>query len=85
MKSITIHNLDDELETLILEKSKKEGQSLNKTIQNLLRKALGIKNKENDDFKQEYMEFYGIWSDEDKKEFNEKIADLNRVQPEDWE
>lgn len=44
MKSITIHNIDDELEAIIREKSKKEGKSLNKIIQDLLRKALGIKN-----------------------------------------
>ncbi|MBN2441245.1 MAG: hypothetical protein JXJ04_07855 [Spirochaetales bacterium] len=84
MKSITIHNLDDELETLIREESKKEGKSLNKTIQNLLRKALGLKNRENEVVNEEYQEFYGIWTDEDEKEFNENIADLNKVQPEDW-
>lgn len=37
MKSITIHKLDDSLETLLIERAKSEGQSLNKTI-NIVRR-----------------------------------------------
>ena len=49
MKSITIHNLDDKLDSLIREKAKKQGISLNKTIKTLLRKSLGLgKNIEKD-------------------------------------
>ena len=40
MKSITIHNLDETLENLIKERAKKQGKSLNKTIQALLNEAL---------------------------------------------
>lgn len=36
MKSITIHGLEDPLNTLIREKARQEGLSLNKTIKLLL-------------------------------------------------
>lgn len=42
MKSITIHNLDDPLYTLIRVKAKNEGLSLNKAIKKLLADALHL-------------------------------------------
>jgi predicted HicB family RNase H-like nuclease len=84
MKSITIHNLDDELDALIREKSKKEGKSLNKTIQSLLKQSLGLQ-KEKNDYRNEYIEFFGIWTEEDEKEFMKNTAELNQVNSGDWE
>ncbi|MDH5718148.1 MAG: hypothetical protein OEZ22_10975 [Spirochaetia bacterium] len=84
MKSITIHNIEDELEALIVEKSKKEGTSLNKTIKKLLRKALNISKDEDTSFSN-FSEFLGIWEEEEYKEFETKISDFEKIEKEDWQ
>ena len=83
MKSITIHNLEDSLDSLIREKAKKQGLSLNKTIQLLLKKALGLSTSptENNDF----LDFVGVWSKNDEKIFNKNIQSLNEINKLDWE
>lgn len=85
VKSITIHNLDDSLDTLIRKKAKKNGLSLNKTIQLLLKESLGLKTKEISDHKNDFIDLCGVWNEKDKKEFQENTADLNEINEMDWE
>jgi hypothetical protein len=85
MKSITIHNLDDSLEALIDEKAKKSGNSLNKTIQLLLKQALGLNSKYNNNNKEEFLDFFGVWSKKDEIEFNRKTRDFSKIDKVDWE
>ncbi len=85
MKSITIHNLDDSLDTLIRKKAKKNGLSLNKTIQMLLKESLGLKTKEVFNHKSDFVELCGAWNEKDKIDFQEKVSDLNEVNEMDWE
>lgn len=83
MKSITIHQLDDTLASRIQEEANKTGHSINKTVKRLLAESLGItiKPKKKNDFS----EFYGVWSDKEAKEFNKIIEDsFERIDPEDW-
>ena len=84
MKSITIHGLDDELDREIRENAKNQGTSLNKTIKRLLKKALGIKSPTEPDYRSEFMDLFGVWSEEDYREFIESTEDFNVVNPEDW-
>ena len=84
MKSITIHGLDDELDREIREKAKNQGTSLNKTIKRLLEKALGLKSTKKPNHKDEFMDLFGVWSEEDYLEFFKSIEDFNTADPEDW-
>ncbi len=84
MKSITIHNLDDKLDSLIREKAKKQGMSLNKTIKLLLKKSLGLDKNSENDHKNDFLDLFGIWSKKDLNEFNKKIKDLREVNINDW-
>ncbi len=84
MKSITIHSMDDELDKEIREKAKNQGTSLNKTIKRLLEKALGLKSTKEPSHKDEFMDLFGVWSEEDYLEFTESIKDFNIADPEDW-
>ena len=43
MSSITLHNLEESLYALLKQKARKEGKSLNRTIQELLAESLGPK------------------------------------------
>lgn len=83
MKSITIHGLDEELEKLIKRRAKSERTSVNKIVKELLGKALGIggNKKDNGD---EFIDLFGIWTEDDEKIFAAAIKDLEIINPSDW-
>ena len=68
----------------IREKSKNDNTSLNKTIQSLLKKALGLSTKLDNNHEDEFADFLGVWSKKDKNDFNKNINDLNRIDESDW-
>jgi len=84
MKSITIHNLEDSLDSRIREKAKKQGTSLNKTIQLLLKQALGLKPKQKNDNKDDFTDLFGVWSKKDENDFSKSTGDFNRIDESDW-
>lgn len=84
MKSITIHNLDDPLNTLIREKAKTEGLSLNNTIKKLLAEALGLAPKKGEGRGKDFLDLFGVWSGEEVKEFNKQAGDFEKIDQEDW-
>lgn len=68
MKSITIHNLEQELGNLIRKKAAVSGTSLNKTIKELLRISLGI---DKTGTKRNSLDrFFGVWSKKEAEEFD---------------
>ena len=83
MKSITIHNLDDEVASRIEQHAKETGLSLNKTIKQLLRKALNISSDNKS--KTSFQEFVGVWNQDDLESFESATSDLGRVDDSDWE
>jgi plasmid stability protein len=84
MKSITIHNLDDPLDSLIREKAKKEGLSLNNTIKKLLAESLGLSPKKGEERKRDFLDLFGVWSDRDVQDFKKRIIDLEKIDPGEW-
>jgi hypothetical protein len=85
MKSITIHGLDGKLYERIKEKAKRQGLSLNKTIKNLLEKSLGIKNHDGTNHREDFIEFCGVWTEAESKEFAGVIEDFEKINPGDWQ
>jgi len=83
MKSITIHGIDKETENLIKKRAKSESTSVNKIVKALLAKALGI-DKDKHDNREEFLDLFGIWTEDDKRIFFEAIKDLEHIHPEDW-
>jgi len=84
VKSITIHNLDDSLETLIAQKAREKGLSLNKTVKLLLGQALGIQPGDHGNRRADFAEFSGLWSKTDQKQFEKKTEALRQVDAQDW-
>lgn len=83
MKSITIHGIDEKTEKLIKKRAKSEDTSVNKVMKGLVAEALGIdKNKQ--DNREEFLALFGVWTEDDGKQFFEAIKDLETVHPEDW-
>ena len=83
MKSITIHGVDKETEKLIKKRAKSEGKSVNKIVKGLLAKALGI-DKGKYDNREEFLDLFGIWTEDEERSFFEAIKDLEQIHPEDW-
>lgn len=83
MKSITIHGLDEELENILKERAKSEDKSVNKIVKELLRKALGI-GVQRKNHKDEFLDLFGVWTEQDERIFTESIGDLETVIAGDW-
>jgi hypothetical protein len=84
MKSLTIHGIDDQLEQLIQKKAEISGLSLNKTIKQLLRSALGIDNSGKEKKRVQLMELFGTWTKRQGEEFDKNIIDFEKVNKADW-
>lgn len=81
MKSITVHNLDNELHNGIKEHAQMYGLSLNKTIKKLLKKSLGISTTKK---KNDFSKFVGVWSDKEFKEFEKNTQQFEVIDEEEW-
>ena len=84
MKSITIHGLEDPLDSIIRQRAKRNKTSLNKTIKQLLAEALGLKPELNENHREDFLDLFGVWSKADMIEFTNNIKDFERIDPEDW-
>ncbi len=84
MKSISIHGLDDTLDGMIKEKALKQGLSINKTIKKLLEEALGIRPKDSSVKDQVFSDLFGIWNQDDLKDFEVSTSDFNQIDEKDW-
>jgi hypothetical protein len=84
MTSITIHGLEDPLDSLIREKARQQGISLNKTIKQLLAESLGI-SKDIKKSQHDFADLCGVWSSEDLKEFTHNTQEFSVTDPKDWE
>ena len=82
MKSITLHNINDSMERLITKKAKEKGLSLNKTIKQLLEQSLGMGSQEHGN---DFIEFLGLWSRADDKEFQHTTQSFRKVNSQDWQ
>lgn len=84
MKSITIHNIDKDINEKLNELARKKEMSLNKTIKFLLRKALNLEKNFNEERKKNLSEFCGIWSQKDLESFRNATEDFEKVVEEEW-
>jgi hypothetical protein len=85
MKSITIHGIDDPLAKLIKSKAQSEGLSINKTVKKLLEESLGVKPRNKGINRSDFEEFFGIWSESERIEFEDRTDELKNVNYEDWQ
>jgi len=83
MKSISVHGIDDEIEKKIGERAKAEGKSVNKTVKELIAKALGLGDKPPDD-RAMFEDLSGVWTEAEEREFLDSIADLETTDEKDW-
>ncbi len=82
MSQITLRDIPNELETYIRTLSQQNGQSLNKTVLDLLKKSTGVlqdKKKRRD-----LSSLSGTWNDDNVKEFEKNTAFFETFDSEIW-
>lgn len=84
MKSLTIHALDEQLAEQIKRRAQELSISMNELIKRLLAESLGIKAPATPPHKGDFAGFCGAWTDDDVQAFEERVADMERIDPEDW-
>lgn len=82
MSSITIHSIDGDLDRRLAEEAKKRKRSKNALVKDLLARSLGLPMDGVPD--DEYSEFCGLWSDEERREFEAAIADNEAIDEAAW-
>ncbi len=84
MKSITVRDIDEQLDRMLRSKARTEGFSLNQTIKKILAEALGSYDCHKNGEKQDFSEFCGLWSEDDLSEFEKAAADFEQIYEGDW-
>lgn len=81
--AFTVHGMDQELEVKLTQRAKREGISRNQLVKQLLARAMGYSdmNSEDDD----YQEFLGCWTQEEKDAFDKVQLENQRIDDEDWQ
>ena len=82
MASITLHNLDSELEQRIRETARRNHTSLNQTIKTILREALHLDKPESK--KADFSDLAGTMTEDQAREFEEINSSFSQVDRELW-
>jgi hypothetical protein len=82
-RSVTIHGLDESVYELLKDRARAQGQSLNKTTTGLLHQALGVQAGKAD-HRSDFLDLFGTWTPEHRREFEQAAADLRPIDPRDW-
>lgn len=78
--TISLRNLPAEVESAILETSRREGISLNKATIRILEESIHKPGKNH-----EFDEFLGGWSKKEADAFDAAVAEMRQVEAVDWE
>lgn len=85
MNSITLHNIPSSLYGLLKQKARRDGKSLNRTIQGLLAEALGLHGDKGGRARRDvYDEICGSLPAEEMARMLEAEKDFEKIDPEDW-
>lgn len=81
MKQLSIRNVGPELAAALEDERRRRGTSLNRTVLELLRQAVGLSRLP---FDNGLKELAGSWSEEELREFEEATAIFEEVDEELW-
>ncbi len=86
MSQLTIRGFDKRLDRRIRELARREGLSLNRAVLRLLRRGAGLEDgaPSSQIVGSSLDDLIGTWSDEEAREFNEAVADLETIDEAMW-
>ncbi len=79
---LTVRGVPEDLSRALEDEKRRQGESLNQTVINLLRRALGLEG--GGSYDNGLSQLAGTWSDEDLREFEEATSFLGEVDEELW-
>ena len=79
--AFTVHGVDPELDRRLDARARRDGISKNQLVKSLLARAMGLEPRPEQD---DYREFVGLWSTEEREDFERRIADNDRVIEGEW-
>lgn len=82
MSQITLRKLPENVERQIRRIARETGTSINKTIIDLLKKSLGLRDTENK--MRDLSDLAGAWSEEEVREFEENTQVFEHIDEEIW-
>jgi hypothetical protein len=82
MSSITIHSLDTELDSKLTAEARRRKTSKNRLVKEILARSLGMPEKGR--YADDYREFCGVWTVEERAAFERGQGDNSRIDDEDW-
>jgi len=82
MPSITLHNLDPEIERAVRERAREQRTSLNRTIQRILKESLGLDKKPIK--KCDFSDLAGTWTKKEALEFEKATGVFSKIDTEMW-
>ena len=87
LNQLTLRGFEPELERRIRDLARREGISLNQAVLRLLRKGAGLAREKRDDedaVGHSLDHLFGTWTDEQAREFEEAIRDLESIDESLW-
>lgn len=85
MKSLTLHNIDEPLLALVKEKAKEQKKSANQFLKELIEKSLGYKKPSFPPYYNDFKDLCGMWTHEDRTEFENNTKDFEEIEGNEWE
>ncbi|MGA2298414.1 MAG: hypothetical protein ABSG15_12785 [FCB group bacterium] len=81
MKSITLHNLEDDLYLKILSSAKKNRRSMN---QEIIDKLINFFVPNSSEYNLSFRKYKGIWNEKDYEQFKHNTEDFDKINENDW-
>jgi len=82
MASLTIHDIETELNERLSAAARRSGKSKNAYIKEVLAREMGV--PVNGAYADDYSEFVGVWTAAEAREFADTQAGNSAVDPGDW-
>ena len=82
MKQLTLRDIPEDVESEIRRIARERGKSINKTVGDLLREALGM--EDSTERKRDLSDFSGTWDEEEAAEFEKATEVFEEVDEELW-
>lgn len=83
--SLSLHAIDEQLLAEIHRRAEARSVSMNVLVKDTLAEAFGIRAASEPPHRSDFAAFCGVWTQEEAREFEWRVADLHAVDPKDWE
>ncbi|MBS3820163.1 MAG: hypothetical protein GVY16_01470 [Planctomycetes bacterium] len=85
MGTLSIHNLDENLEQLIRQRADRTGRSINHVLKEMLSEAVRSEKRTVAERRRDFEQFANSWTEEEGRQFNNLIEDMfERIDEEEW-